>query len=140
MPDNTIPRGKPGVAEFSSETWGNAKEFRLQDTPALAVKSYTITAGGSDLDLPLYSVVATNGLATRTGNNAIGILPMPLSIPAGQSLTVDVIVAGHYDYEALVFDASYVTDAQKKAAFDGRPAPVNIILGTNPYNSDGVLA
>lgn len=140
MPDFTIPHGAPGIAEFSSETWGNVKEVRLQDNPATATRSYTITAGASDLDLPIWSVVAANGLATRTGNNALGILPMPVHIPAGQSLTVDVIVAGYYDYDALNFDVSYATAAQKKAAFDGRPAPVNIILGTNPYTSDGVLA
>ena len=142
MADNTVVHGAPGIAGYDSETWGNVRELRLQDTPPTAVQRTTITAGGSPVTLPIFSVVSATGLATSAAgvSNAIGILPCPLYIPASSSVEIDLIVAGHYDYKALNFDASFTTDALKRAAFAGRPAPVNIILDTNKYDSDGVLA
>ncbi len=144
MADNTIPNGAPGIAGYSSETWGNLRELRLQDNPAVATKKVTITAGGTPLDLPLYGVVDTAGLApysaTVAGKTAVGILTAPVYVPASTSVTIDVIVAGYLDYKALVFASTFDTDAKKQAAFEGMGAPINIILDTNKYDSDGVLA
>lgn len=142
MPDFSITHGAPGIAVYDSETWGNVREIRLQDEPALAARPLTITATGADLTLPIWSVVKATGLAAWASgaSDALGILPAPVFIPDGQSVTIDVIVAGYYDFNALNFAASFVTDANKRAAFDNRPSPINIVLGTNPYNSDGVLA
>lgn len=143
MADNTITHGAPGIAEFDSESWGNVKEVRLQQNPPFVARRATISNGGAEaLTLPIWSVVSLTGLAVNTGGNsdAVGILPAPIVIPAGGSVEMDLIVAGYYDYDALNWDASFATEADKRAAFDGRPAPTNIVLDTNPYNSDGVLA
>jgi hypothetical protein len=144
MADNTILKGAPGIAEFNSETWGNVKELRLQDSPATATKKITITAGGTDLTLGLWSVVDAAGLApysaTVAGKTALGILTAPVFIIAGQSVTLDVLVAGYFDYEVLTFAATFDTPAKMIAAFEGMGSPINIILDTNPYDSDGVLA
>lgn len=144
MADNTITHGAPGIAEYSSETWANAREIRLQDSPATATRKITITASGADLDLPIWAVVDTAGLAAYQAvvadKTALGILTAPVFIPDGESATIDVLVAGYFDFAALTFAASFDTDAKKKAAFEGLGAPINIILDTNPYDSDGVLA
>lgn len=144
MPDFNITHGAPGIAEYNSETWGNVKELRLQDSPATAAKKVTITASGADLELPLWSVVSLSGLAaysaTVAGKTAVGILTAPASIPDGESVTLDVLVAGYFDYTVLNFAASFDTDEKKRTAFEGLGAPINIILDTNPYDSDGVLA
>lgn len=143
MADNTILHGAPGIAAYASETWGNVREIRLQDNPAAAMKKVTITAG-ADLNLPVFSVVSLVGLATMAGDpsvsNAIGITTAPIVVANGQTVTLDVIVAGYFDFNALNWGGTFNTDALKKAAFDGRPAPINIILDTNKFNSDGVLA
>ena len=141
MADFMNTHGSPGIAAYNTETWGNVREVRIQDTPATAVDRRTITNGGdAELLLPIWSVVSATGLALQSPADAIGILGMPLFIPVGESVDVDLIVAGHYDYKALNFHSSFATDAQRREAFRGRPSPLNIILSTNPYDSDGVLA
>lgn len=139
MADTTVTHGAPGIAEFNSQSYGNVKELRLQDTPPFAYRAVTITAG-ANLDLPIYSVVSLTGLALQSPADAVGVLMHPLVLANGQSATVHVLVQGHLDYEALNWDASFDTPAKKIAAFNGRPTPLAIILGTNPYTSDGVLA
>ena len=144
MADQTITHGNPGIAEYSSETWGNAKELRLQDSPATATRKISITATGDDLDLAIFSVVDGAGLAAYqaavANKTALGILTAPVFVAEDATVVVDVIVAGYFDYDALTFAASFDTDAKKQAAFDGMGSPINIILDTNPYDSDGVLA
>lgn len=144
MADKTTDHGAPGIAAYDSETWGNVKELRLQDSPATATRRVTITAGSGGAELPLYGVVNTTGLApyssTVGSKTAVGILTAPVSLAANQSISIDVIVAGYFDYEALTFDNTFDTDEKKRTAFDGMGAPINIILDKNPYDSDGVLA
>lgn len=144
MADNNITHGAPGIAAYSSETWGNVKELRLQDNPAVATRNITITASGADLDLGLYSVVDAAGLAgyeaAVADKTVLGVLTAPVSLADGESTKVDVIVQGYLDYDALIWDASFDTAEKKKAAFDGLGSPINIMLDTNPYDSDGVLA
>lgn len=144
MADNTITHGAPGIANYDSETWANAVELRLQDTPAVATRSITITASGAALDLPLYSVVDGAGFAAYqavvANKTALGVLTAPVVLADGDSATVDVMVAGHFDINALTFAATFDTPAKKLVAFDGLGSPINIILGETPFNSDGVLA
>lgn len=158
MADNIGTHGAPGIAAFDAETFGNVRELRLQDSPATASQRVTITNGtGSVMALPIFSVVSLTGLAVSVAavaaqagppsvpaqplsSDAVGILPYPVSIGIGGSMQVDVIVAGYFDFNALNWGASFDSDTKKKAAFDNRPAPINIILDTNPFTSDGVLA
>ena len=144
MADVTLTTGAPGIASYTSETYGNVKELRLQDNPAMVTKNVTITASGADLDLALFSVVDAAGLAAYEAavadKTAMGVLLAPVQITDGDSVVVPIAVAGYFDYDVLVFASTFDTDAKKKAAFDGLGAPINILLDTNAYDSDGVLA
>ena len=143
MADNIGSLGAPGIAAFASSTFGNIREPRFAQEPPVAYRKTRITnGGGAAMNLAAWSVVGAAGLATEAAgvSNALGILPYPVSIAAGQSADVELIVQGSFDYQALVWDASFGTDAEKLAAFDNRPSPINIILGTHAFTSDGVLA
>lgn len=142
--DHTIPHGKPGIASFETESWGNSDEVLFGDTPPVATQVATVTAA-ADLDLPIYSVVsiAANGvlsLATYTPENstdpdnivaasstATHILASPVLMANGETMSIPVIVAGHFRQQALNFDASFNTDAVKQAAFKGTDTPMILI-------------
>lgn len=142
--DNTIPHGKPGIASFESESWGNADEVLFGDTPPVATQAVEVTAAG-DLDLPIYSVVNVAGDGTLTmavytpednsdpdnvipaSSNATHILASPVVMANGATMSIPVIVAGHFRQQALNFDASFNTDALKQAAFKGSDTPMILI-------------
>lgn len=141
MADKTISHGAPGIAAFSSETWDNAREVFLQDTPAQAFKTFTLTASGADIDLAINSVIAADGsLAEYTSGSpdstdAAGILRYPVMIADGSSMEVTVMVAANVNMDALVWDDSFDTDAKKKDAFSlSSVKDVNIIVGVNPHD------
>lgn len=131
--DNYVPLGKPGIASFESETWGNSAELLFGDTPPVATKDVTVTAGGA-INFPLGQVVniASNGAITAaviaTGvSNATHILAAPLVMTNGQSFSAPFCVAGHFRQQALTFDATFNTDALKQKAFVGSDTPMILI-------------
>lgn len=131
--DNYVPLGKPGIASFESETWGNSAELLFGDTPPVATKDITVTAG-ANIDFPLGQVVniAANGTITAaavtTGvSNATHILAAPLVMANGQSFSAPFYVAGHFRQQALTFAASFNTDALKQNAFVGSDTPMILI-------------
>ena len=131
--DNYVPLGKPGIASFESETWGNSAELLFGDTPPVATKDVTVTAG-ANIDFPLGQVVniAANGTITAaavtTGvSNATHILAAPLVMANGQSFSAPFYVAGHFRQQALTFAASFNTDALKHNAFVGSDTPMILI-------------
>lgn len=137
--DNTIPHGKPGIASFESESWGNADEVLFGDTPPVATQVVEVTAT-DDLDLPIYSVVnvADDGTLTMAvytpaaggdpaSSNATHILASPVVMADGATMSIPVIVAGHFRQQALNFDASFNTDALKQDAFKGSDTPMILI-------------
>lgn len=140
--DTTIPNGEPGVASFASETFGNANEPRFGDAP-VTTTNITITASGAAIDLAIYSVLNLAGTAladynvTRDAGSANYILAEPISIADGDSMTVPVYRTGHWDMDALVWDASYDTEAKKKAAFEGSVSPT-IFVGKKDFNSGAI--
>ena len=141
--DNTIPLGKPGIASFESESWGNHAELLFGDTPAVATQVKTVLAGGA-IDFPLGQVVniAANGTITAaavtTGvSNATHILAAPLVMANGESFDVPVFVAGHFRQQALTFAASFNTDALKQNAFVGSDTPM-ILISKAKYVDDAI--
>lgn len=133
--DNYVPHGKPGIASFESETWGNRDEWLFGDTPAIAERSQTVksTAG---IELPLLSVVniASDGeitLATVSGSpavsNATHVTAAPLLLGAGETMEAPMYEAGHFRQQALNFDESFATDEQKQNAFKGSDTPMILI-------------
>lgn len=142
--DNTIPLGKPGIASFETETYGNAGELLFGDTPPVATQSATVTAG-DDIDFPLGAVVSIDADGTITlatvvpesgggddpvvpaQSNATHILASPLVMEDGEEFDVPVYVAGHFRQQALTFDDSFDTDALKQNAFKGTATPMILI-------------
>lgn len=140
--DTKIPHGKPGVAEFKSESFGNFGDPRFGEGP-WPTTNITITASGADLELGLYSVLSSTGqladyAATRDAGCANYILAAPVTIADGDSAVVPVYRGGHFDMDALIWDASYDTDAKKAAAFEGSVSPT-IFVSKRAYNSDQIV-
>jgi hypothetical protein len=141
--DTNIPAGKPGVAEFKSETFGGPTEVRYGDTAATTT-TITLTASGANVDLPIYSVLDNNGgglLADQAGvaadDRANYILAEPIFIADGDTMVVPVYRTGHFNMDALNWDASYTTDAQKKVAFEGSVSP-GIFISKPEHNADAI--
>lgn len=142
--DTKVPMGKPGVAEFKSETFGNMDEPRFGEGVPHTT-NITVTASGADISFDLYSVLnaAGNALAdyaaTRDAGCANYITAQPVSILDGETATFAVYREGHWSMDALVWDeATYDTDAKKAAAFEGSVSPT-IYVSKRKYNSDQIL-
>lgn len=141
--DTNIGPGEPGVAAFKTESFGGPAEPRFGDGPA-TVTEISITAGGTTVTLPIYSVLDDNGagaLANQAGATAADranyILAEPITIAAGATMTVPVYRSGHWNMDALNWDASYTTDAQKAAAFEGSKSPT-IFVSKPKHNADAI--
>jgi hypothetical protein len=131
--DNVIPLGKPGIASFESESWGNTDELLFGDTPPVATQVATVLAG-ANIDWPLGTVIniAANGTVTQaavtTGvSNANAITASPVLLANGQSMSIPIYKAGHFRQQALTFAATFTTDALKQNAFTGSTAPMILI-------------
>jgi hypothetical protein len=142
--DENIPRGVPGVADYQTRTYGNLQELLYSDTPPLAQVTIDVTATGADLTIGLYSVIATDGTpAVQTeaaaADRANYIAATEITILDGETKSVPVYTAGHFTMDALVWDASYDTDAKKKAAFQGSVSPT-ILVSKAKHNSDAIYS
>ena len=141
--DTKVPMGKPGVAEFKSETFGNMDEPRFGEGVPTTT-NITVTASGADISFDLYSVLSSTGgaladyAATRDAGCANYIAAQPVSILDGETATFAVYREGHWSMDALVWDASYDTEAKKAAAFEGSVSPT-IYVSKRAYNSDQIL-
>lgn len=117
--DYTIPLGKPGIASFESETYGNAAEMLFGDTPAQASIVKSCTASGA-IDWPLLTAVnvAADGTITKAviasgSSNMTHLTAAPIVMANAQVMDVPLYVAGHYRMQAITFDATFNTDALK---------------------------
>lgn len=140
--DNDIPVGSPGLATFESETWGNIPEHLYSDTPPVAEQVVAFTASGADLTITFLDVLNSAGApAAQNGANAglraNYIAAATITIPDGQTKNVPVYVAGHFNMQALNWAASYTTDAQKAAAFQGSLSPT-ILVSKSKHTSDAI--
>jgi hypothetical protein len=134
--DTMIPHGQPGVAAFDSQTFGGPLEPRFGEGVPTTTE-LTITAGGSGLTLPLYSVIAATGaLAQFAGDpaasNAYGILAAPITLAANQTMTIPVYREGYFEVDALNWHTTFNSDARKFTAFEGSPSPT-IFVGRNQH-------
>lgn len=85
-----------------------------------AVSGATLTGGDDDEDIRPW-----------------GILAAPIVMTNGQSMSVPLYVDGHWNMDALHWDATYVSDAQKERAFEGSVNP-GILISKPKYNDGGV--
>lgn len=140
--DTKIPLGKPGVAEFKSESFGGPADIRFGEG-VLTTTTLTVTASGSDIDLALGSVLnlAGDALADYNGTRDAGcanyILAQPIFIADGDTMTFAVYREGHFNMDQLVWDSSYDTDAKKAAAFEGSVSPT-IFVSKPDHNEDAI--
>lgn len=135
-----IPFGDPGVAAFQNDESGQV-ELLAGDTPAWADESYVVEDGAADL--PLYSVVGFSAagevIPALTGSvdpnddiQAVGFTAASF-VNADGVKKVKVCRQAHVFVDALVWPASYDTDAKRLAAFEGAPSPTAIIASKHPY-------
>lgn len=125
-----IPYGDVGFASFEQGVTFNSQELFSGPTPLVVTRDYPVAA---DTTLAAFSVVGLNGtgkvvLAEQDGApQAIGITTGPI-VPGVGTTSVALFIAGNFNPAALTWDASFTTDAHKRAAFDAAPAPTNIII------------
>lgn len=141
----TIPRGNPGLAGGVEREDFTQFALLLSDVPPIFVEEHPVATTAAATTYALYSVVGLNnagaisGLASNIdGSNAAGAR----GILAGQVVTVTsgtlprakLYKGGHFNMDSLVWHANFDNDAKREAAFRGAPAPVQIVVGANPYH------
>lgn len=120
----TPAKPTPGIAGFWSDTVGGLVELMAGDTPPVVTVSGTYTGAQGTAGIPARTpvVLDVEGGAialvdgtTYTKANAITAHDVPAGSAAG---SVVVYKAGMFNFEALLWPASFNTDAKKLAAFD----------------------
>ena len=130
----TIPYGGEGVPSGV-----DTQEFSYQELLAGHIPEM-LSVGGYEADgataMAAFTVVGVSGgvLVPATFDKtvqAIGFIVAPI-LDNATTQKVGVMRGGNFNVDALVFDASYLTDAAKLAAFEGAPTPTNIVLQKVP--------
>jgi len=137
MANTPLDLGKPGIAEIQSGTFTGPREWRANDQHATT----TSVKVGENVDLPVLAVVAYDGTtisAAVQGAPAYGILTAPVKTGAGESTTVAVYRSGEFLMDALIWDASFATDDQKAAAFEGGKSP-SLFISKNPFKDEAYI-
>ena len=75
-----------------------------------------------------FAATTLTGGRDQGGIRAIGVLAHAAALGASGSLNGQVWYSGCFNQDALVWDASFDTDAKKQAAFFGAPTPTTIIV------------
>lgn len=149
--DNTIPYGKPGIASFESETWGNKNEPRFgEGVPTTVSRQVTAAA---DLDLPLYSVISLIGgvialaVLGATAGSATGTVTFSTAVPsADDTVTVNGRV---YTFKAAVDETAdevliggtlAETAANLAAAINATEASAGVLFGSATTQNEDVVA
>lgn len=116
---STVSSGVVTVIARDAGDEGNA--ITLAEAAAnTAVSAANLSGGDDDEDIRPY-----------------GILASPIVMTNGQSMSVPIYVDGHWNMDALNWDATYVTDEQKQNAFEGSVNP-GILISKPKYNDGGV--
>ena len=128
MANVKVPYIEAGLASFEElDTY--TQGFLLSgDHPRLA--SYPMTAA-TDQVFQQFEVVGYNGdnelvPAVNGSVQAIGVITQALDTTDREGVTVPTFYSGCFNPDALVWDASYATDADKLNAFVGAPTPTQI--------------
>lgn len=136
MVDTIIGHSDPGIAAFESESYAGPREPLLNGSLG-EVARWHVTVG-ANVDLPIYSVVKYDGttiaLAPQGDPDIYGILLSPVKTGPGETTTVELAFSGMWDMDALNWDASFITDEQKRTAFEGSKHPTIFIGKRNPQD------
>lgn len=126
----TIPYGGEGTPSGVDQQEFSYTELLAGSLPEMfAVGGYE--ADGSTAMAAFTVVGVDSGVlvpATQDGTvAAIGVLNAPI-LASGNTQKVGILRGGNFNIDALVFDASFTTDAEKLVAFEGAPSPTQIVL------------
>lgn len=139
MQDTTVPYAAPGVAAF--EDLGNFDHGHLltgNHPPLVEAVGMPLA---NNTTVARFTVVGRNAAgkivpAVRGSADAaddikpVGITAYAASLGASGEANVPVFYSGCFNPDALVWPASYTTEAQKLAAFEGAPTPTTIRIAT----------
>jgi hypothetical protein len=155
-----IPHGNPGLAQgVDAENYQSFEAF-LSDRPAAVTRKFVLKKSGSDaVTHELYTVMAIDATGAihqaadstdRTDDGcARAILAGKYTQPAssGSDTECEAYIEGHFNIDALVWNAAFDNDAKKLAAFDSFGTsnitgavnspftnPGTIVVGVNPYH------
>ena len=136
MSDYDIRLGDQGLGAYESATVGTIDPLSgntPENTTSHAVDPAAVVAA----DLPAFSVVGlnANGLTLAKFDKsvqAIGITVVKVD-KGSTAAHVGIFRDGTWDPAALTWDATFDTDAKKKAAFDGAPTPTSIFIKPKLY-------
>ena len=83
--------------------------------------------------LQQFQVLSLNGTgklipAVLGTSEAMFVCTQAVAAPTGTGVTVPVFFAGCFNPDALIWDATYDTDAKKADAFRGAPTPTRIMI------------
>jgi hypothetical protein len=134
----TPPYADPGRAAFEElDTY--AMNFLLAGShpPLAPAFSFDLPTGVTYAQFTVVGLNATNELVPAlTGSvdpaddiQAIGVLAHAITVAAAGDKG-QVWYSGCFHHDALVWDASFDTDAKKLVAFQGAPTPTTIIVAT----------
>ena len=136
MADVTMPYLEAGLAAFEElDTY--LQKFLLSGSDPKLEPGFPmeIAAGQALQQFQVLGLNAGGKLVPAVYNvdpeveiKACFVCTQAVAAPAGTGVTVSVWFAGCFDPAALVWDATYDTDAKKANAFVGAPTPTRIMI------------
>ena len=136
MANVTIPYPEAGLAAFESlDAWYSGfllsgsdpklePGFPMEIAVGQALSQFQVVGLNSSGKL----VPATWNASPSSAIKAIGVCTQAVAAPTGAGVTVPIFLAGNFNPDALVWDASFDTDAKKVQAFFDSPSPTRILI------------
>ena len=127
------------AAAGAGTTYGTGTLAHPSVSASAAAGVVTLTAkqvgdNGNEITTTESGTGASFAAATLTGGRdvggitPIGVLAHAATLGASGTCNAQVWYSGCFNQDALVWNASFTTDAQKQAAFRGAPTPTTIIV------------
>ena len=143
--DNLAAALNGGAGEgtvYGTGTEQNADVSAVAAVGVVTVTARQIGAEGNDITTAESGTGASwAGAATtlsggldRGGVQAVGVMAHAADLGGSGAATGPVWYSGAFNAEALVWDDSFDTDAEKEAAFRGAPTPTTIIIAKRDYS------
>lgn len=131
MADVKVPYPEAGLAAFEKlDNW--AANILLSGSDPKLEPGYPMEVAVGQA-LQQFQVLSLNGSgklipAVLGTAAAMFVCTQAVAAPTGAGVTVPVFFAGMFNPDALVWDATYNTDAKKVNAFVGAPSPTRIMI------------
>lgn len=122
--------------EYGDDTEAHPEVTASVNSAVVTITARQVGSAGNDIPTTETSTEAAFAATTLSGGRdgggiqAIGVLAHAASLGATGSANAQVWYSGCFNIDALVWDDSFDTDAEKKNAFFGAPTPTNIIAAS----------